>query len=148
MYPGYTQPLTLLQLELRPWIQWAEENGSMVGPYMPTCFSKLTLRASTSFWSSILCWKLASVLGTASNWKFRKWEFSFSINWQVSFELGSNAMFFRPQCKEKKHHEDWVLILLHPISNPASEYSIPQKGLLKNKHSSVRLFDLITASRF
>lgn len=38
---------------------------------VPTCFSKLTLRASTSFWSSILCWILASLLGTASNWNVR-----------------------------------------------------------------------------
>lgn len=39
--------------------------------FVPTCFSKLTLRASISFWSSILCWILASLLGTSSNWKFK-----------------------------------------------------------------------------
>lgn len=38
---------------------------------VPTCFSRLTLRASTSLWSSILCWTLASTLGTASNWKIK-----------------------------------------------------------------------------
>lgn len=38
---------------------------------VPTCFSRLILRASTSLWSSILCWTLASTLGTASNWKIK-----------------------------------------------------------------------------